>query len=98
MKPATPDLVWVCVAVAVCDIARIFGIRHRIFAGSTGKRWRHWLAPLERAAAMQPSLIQVHFQLAKAYRQLGRTEKARHETGLFSAMTNRIDTSRELKG
>ena len=56
------------------------------------------LAPLERAAAMQPSLIQAHFQLAKAFRQLGRTGEARRETRLFSAMTDRIDTSRELKG
>ena len=52
----------------------------------------------ERAKAMQPSLIQAHFQLGKAYRQLGRIEEARHETRLFGAMTNRIDTSRELKG
>jgi tetratricopeptide (TPR) repeat protein len=55
------------------------------------------LAPLQRALAMQPSLIQAHFQLGKAYRQLGRTEAARYETRLFGAMTNRIDTSRELK-
>jgi tetratricopeptide (TPR) repeat protein len=56
------------------------------------------LATLQRAVAMQPSLIQAHFQLAKAYRQLGRTEEARHEARLFGAMTNRIETSRELKG
>jgi tetratricopeptide (TPR) repeat protein len=56
------------------------------------------LGPLQRAISMQPSLIQAHFQLGKAYRHLGRTEEARHETALFSAMTNRIDTSRELKG
>jgi tetratricopeptide (TPR) repeat protein len=56
------------------------------------------LVPLKRAIAMQPALIQAHFQLAKAYRQLGRTEEARQETRLFSAMTNRIETSRELKG
>jgi tetratricopeptide (TPR) repeat protein len=56
------------------------------------------LAPLERAIAMQPSLVQARFQLAKAYRQLGRTAEARRETRLFSAMTNRIDMARELKG
>lgn len=56
------------------------------------------LRPLRRAAALQPSLIHAHFQLANAYRQLGRTEEARRETRLFGAMTNRIDTSRELKG
>lgn len=56
------------------------------------------LAPLRRAAAMQPSLIQVHFQLAKAYRQLGRGGEAQQATRLFSALTGRIDMSRELKG
>lgn len=56
------------------------------------------LVALRRALAVQPSLIQAHFQLAKAYRQLGRTEEARHEARLFGAMTNRVDTSRELKG
>ena len=56
------------------------------------------IAPLEQALALQPSLIQAHFQLARAYRQLGQTEEARHEAQLFSAMTDRIDTSRELKG
>lgn len=56
------------------------------------------LAPLRRAIAMQPSLIQVHFQLAKAYRQLGRGGEARQATRLFSALTGRIDMSRELKG
>jgi tetratricopeptide (TPR) repeat protein len=56
------------------------------------------LAPLHRALAMQPSLIQAHFQLAKVYRQLGRNNEAEHETRLFAAMTNRVDTSHELKG
>lgn len=56
------------------------------------------LVPLRRATEMQPALSQAHFQLARVYRQLGRTEEARHETMLFGAMTNRIDTSRELKG
>ena len=56
------------------------------------------LAPLRRAIAMQPSLIQVHFQLAKAYRQLGRGGEARQATRLFSALTGRIDMSHELKG
>ena len=55
------------------------------------------LGPLHRALALQPSLIQAHFQLGKAYRQLGRTEEARQESRLFGAMTNRVDTSRELK-
>jgi cytochrome c-type biogenesis protein CcmH/NrfG len=32
------------------------------------------LAPLQHVLAMQPSLIQSHFQLGKAYRQLGRME------------------------
>src|SRR5271157_457114 len=56
------------------------------------------LAPLQRSVALQPSLIQAHFQLSKAYRQLGRIGEARYEAKLFDAMTNRIDTSRELKG
>jgi tetratricopeptide (TPR) repeat protein len=56
------------------------------------------LDPLHRALALQPSLIQAHFQLGKAYRRLGRSEEARQETRLFGAMTNRIDTARELKG
>lgn len=53
--------------------------------------------PLRRAIAEQPSLVKAHFQLAKAYRQLGRTREARDETRLFDAMTDRIDTSSELK-
>jgi len=56
------------------------------------------LPPLQRALAMQPSLIQAHFQLSKAYRQLGRMEDAGREAKLFAAMNDRIDTSRELKG
>jgi tetratricopeptide (TPR) repeat protein len=56
------------------------------------------LVPLQRAIAVQPSLIQTHFQLGRAYRQLGRAEEAQHEARLFAALTNRIDTSRELKG
>ena len=56
------------------------------------------LSPLQRAIALQPSLVQAHFQLAKAYRQLGRSEEARREVKLFGAMTERNDTSRELRG
>jgi Flp pilus assembly protein TadD len=52
--------------------------------------------PLRRALVLQPSLIQAHFQLAKAYRQLGRTKEAQEQTKLFAAMTDRIDTSHEL--
>jgi tetratricopeptide (TPR) repeat protein len=53
---------------------------------------------LQRAVAMQPSLINAHFQLAKAYRQLGRTKDAERESTLFSAMTDRVDTSHGLNG
>jgi tetratricopeptide (TPR) repeat protein len=56
------------------------------------------LAPLQRAIVLQPSLTKAHFQLGKAYRALGRSKEAQHETRLFSAMTDRIDTSSELKG
>ncbi len=56
------------------------------------------LAPLERAIVLQPSLGKAHFQLGKAYRELGRSKEAQHETRLFSAMTDRIDTSSALKG
>lgn len=56
------------------------------------------IAPLQHAIVLQPSLIQAHFQLGKAYRELGQTFEARHEIRLFSAMTNRVDTSSELKG
>jgi tetratricopeptide (TPR) repeat protein len=55
-------------------------------------------APLQRAIVLQPSLIKAHFQLGKAYRQLGRTREAQYEAGLFAAMTDRVDTSRELEG
>ena len=53
---------------------------------------------LQRAIALQPSLAKAHFQLAKAYRQRGRTQEAQYETRLFDAMTDRVDTSAELKG
>ena len=53
---------------------------------------------LQRAIAMQPTLINAHFQLAKAYRQLGRTKDAEKESTLFSAMTDRVDTSHGLNG
>jgi tetratricopeptide (TPR) repeat protein len=56
------------------------------------------LGPLQRSIAIQPSLVNAHFQLGKAYRQLGRTREAQDETRLFNAMTDRIDTSRELMG
>jgi tetratricopeptide (TPR) repeat protein len=47
---------------------------------------------------MQPSMIQAHFQLAKTNRQLGRTKEAQTEGRLFSTLSNRVDTSNELKG
>ncbi|SPF34206.1 putative Tetratricopeptide TPR_1 repeat-containing protein [Candidatus Sulfotelmatobacter kueseliae] len=56
------------------------------------------LAPLQRAIVVQPSLSKAHFQLGKAYRELGRSKEAQYETRLFSAMTDRIDTSNELNG
>lgn len=56
------------------------------------------LEPLERSVKMQPSRIQAHFQLAKVYRQLGRTEESRHQAELFAAMSDRVNTSRELNG
>jgi len=56
------------------------------------------VAPLQRTIVLQPSLIKAHFQLAKAYRQLGKRTEAQHETDLFAAMTDRVDTSRELEG
>jgi tetratricopeptide (TPR) repeat protein len=56
------------------------------------------VAPLQRAIILQPSLIKAHFQLGKSYRQLGRTKEAQYEAGLFAAMTDRVDTSRELEG
>jgi tetratricopeptide (TPR) repeat protein len=52
---------------------------------------------LQHALTLQPSLIKAHFQLARAYRQLGRMKEAQEQTRLFAAMTDRIDTSRELK-
>ena len=54
------------------------------------------VGPLQRALVVQPSLIAAHFQLAKAYRQLHRIKEAKDETRLFAAMTDRVDTSREL--
>lgn len=56
------------------------------------------VGPLQRAIVLQPSLIKAHFQLAKAYGQLRRTKEAQDETRLFAAMTDRVDTSRELGG
>jgi tetratricopeptide (TPR) repeat protein len=56
------------------------------------------LDPLQHSLSIQPSLIQAHFQLAKAYRILRRSEDSRNETELFDAMTNRTDTSQELTG
>ncbi len=53
--------------------------------------------PLQHALTLQPSLIKAHFQLAKSYRQLGRMKEAQEQTKLFAAMTDRIDTSRELR-
>jgi len=55
------------------------------------------LAPLQRALALRPSLIQAHFQLGRAYQRLGRLEEAGHENKLFAAMNGRIDTSSELR-
>ena len=56
------------------------------------------VATLQHAVDVQPSLVKAHFQLAKAYRQLGRTNEAQHEARLFSEMTGRVNTSRELEG
>lgn len=56
------------------------------------------VAPLQRAIDVQPSLIKAHFQLGKAYRQLGRSKEAQDETRFFAAMTDRVDTSRRLNG
>ena len=56
------------------------------------------LALLGRALALQPSLYQAHFQLGKAYRQLGRADEARRETKLFNAMSGRVNTAQEARG
>jgi len=56
------------------------------------------LAPLQRALAVQPSLVQAHFQLGRAYERLGRFEEANHEKQLFTAMNARVDTSSEMRG
>lgn len=55
------------------------------------------IEPLRHALDLQPSMIQTHFQLAKAYRETGRNAEAQHETNLFAAMNGRTDTSSELK-
>jgi tetratricopeptide (TPR) repeat protein len=68
--------------------------RAQVELGASGSA----LDPLQRAIAVQPSLVKAHFQLGRAYRQLGRTKEARHETRLFTAITDRVDTSQELKG
>ena len=44
------------------------------------------LAPLQRALDLQPSLVDAHLQLSKAYSQLGRLEDARRETKLYEEM------------
>jgi len=54
------------------------------------------LEPLERATVLQPTLIKVHFQLARAYRQLGQTKRAQHENQLFNALSDRVDTANDL--
>jgi tetratricopeptide (TPR) repeat protein len=53
--------------------------------------------PLRHALDLQPSMIQAHFQLAKAYRETGLSAEAEHETNLFAAMNGRTDTASELK-
>ena len=55
------------------------------------------IEPLRHALSLQPSLIEAHFQLGKAYREAGQSKEAQHENSLFSAMTGRTDTSSELK-
>ncbi|HST12969.1 MAG TPA: tetratricopeptide repeat protein [Terriglobales bacterium] len=54
--------------------------------------------PLHRVLVLQPSLIQAHFQLGRAYRQLGQKDEAQREATLFAAMSDRVDTSAELRG
>lgn len=53
------------------------------------------LEPLHQALTLQPSLIQAHFQLQRAYRHLGQTDDARREAELFAAMNNRTNTAHE---
>ena len=56
------------------------------------------LAPLQSALAVDPSLIQSHFQLGNAYRHLNRSEDADRETRLYADLVNRTDTSKEFNG
>jgi tetratricopeptide (TPR) repeat protein len=56
------------------------------------------VANLQRALDLDPSVIKAHFQLAKAFRQLGRAKEAQQEARLFEAMSDRVDTSRQLQG
>ena len=56
------------------------------------------IPPLQRALAMQPSLIHAHFQLARAHRRLGHMEDAKREATLFADMNDRIHTSRDFNG
>ncbi len=55
------------------------------------------LAPLQHSLALQPSLIEAHFQLSKAYQRLGMLDDARHETKLFAAMNGRVNTAQESR-
>ena len=54
--------------------------------------------PLQRAIVLDPSVIKAHFQLAKAFRQLARMKEAQEQSRLFEAMSDRVDTSRQLQG
>jgi tetratricopeptide (TPR) repeat protein len=47
------------------------------------------IEPLQRALTMQPSLVQGHFQLGRAYRELGRIEDAERENTLFAAIKSK---------
>ncbi len=49
-------------------------------------RYEAALAPLKHALDLDPSLIDAHFQLSEAYRQLGRLEDAQRETKLYEEM------------
>ncbi|MBZ5687442.1 MAG: tetratricopeptide repeat protein [Acidobacteriia bacterium] len=56
------------------------------------------IEPLRRASVLQPALIKAHFQLGRAYRQLGLTKNAQHENELFNVLNDRVDTANELAG
>jgi tetratricopeptide (TPR) repeat protein len=61
-----------------------YALGRALFAGN---KWAESMAEFEKAKALAPNASKIRFQLAKAYRKLGRLDDAKREDAAFESLS-----------